>query len=706
MVTALGLSGTVLVYGGQREPRSLTLGTLFLILASPFTARSTLGLRGVLPGDAAIEFIAYLPTEAFLATATWAFVTAFPSAPSGWPVQRSSRAMTSITLFAGAGLVAVNLFAQWLPDAWSASIFSQRRGTAAFWPILTMMAAPALPVLLWKSRAVGQAERARAIRFVMALMAGFTPAALLLSGVTMSDSLYSHLAAHRNEYGILLYGGLLTIPITTGYAIGSAQVLPASLVLRSALLSATTRLAFLMVLAAPLAWLIVHASRNPHLSLSAFAAQRGPRLALGLLAASALALYFQPQISALIALAFDRQKDVPNTIASTVSRLRTAVGRREVETALQSGVQDAFGTGRVYILLGQLDEELVSGSDHTCVLVRQSALVDMLEAEPVPIRVDGDNVSRAARQLPRRELRLLRDLQAQIVCGLPTTSGRLLGMVTVGRRDSERDYNNADLQRLATICSVAGLALERLREDRSDGSADTAAAECDRCHRVYPHQTRSCKCGRLLVDARVPFTVAGRYRTARRIGQGGMGVVYEAEDQTLGRRVALKALPAVTRQEAARLTSEARTMATLSHPHIAHVYSLEFWRDTPILVMEFFEGGTLADAVTSAAALSANEVQSIERAMLDALSHLHERQLLHRDVKPSNIGLRRDRTPVLTDFGISVVASEMTSVAGTSRYLSPDVRAGTPQSAASDLWALQQTLSELKENKSDHKQTE
>jgi eukaryotic-like serine/threonine-protein kinase len=194
----------------------------------------------------------------------------------------------------------------------------------------------------------------------------------------------------------------------------------------------------------------------------------------------------------------------------------------------------------------------------------------------------------------------------------------------------------------------------------------------------------------------------GRYRLVRRIGGGGMGEVWEADDSVLGRRVALKVLvqeladdPRATR----RFVREARATAKLTHPNVTRVY--DFGRDegVPYLVMELLEGDTLADRLAGGP-LPPGEAARICAVVADALDAAHGRGIVHRDVKPSNVLLTPAGEVKVMDFGIAAAADEAHSTTGsglygTAAYISPERAAGQPATPAADVYSLGAVLYEL-----------
>ncbi|MFJ4565914.1 protein kinase [Streptomyces caelestis] len=195
--------------------------------------------------------------------------------------------------------------------------------------------------------------------------------------------------------------------------------------------------------------------------------------------------------------------------------------------------------------------------------------------------------------------------------------------------------------------------------------------------------------------------IAGRYRLEARLGRGGMGVVWRATDQLLGRGVAVKELPfdeslspAEARRQRDRTLREARAVAQLSHPHIIVVHDVVEDDERPYIVMELIEGGSLADRLATHGPVDADEAARIGLALLGALRAAHAAGVLHRDLKPDNVLLEpgTDRV-VLTDFGIAQVAGASTltengSFVGSPEYTAPERMSGVRTGPESDLWSL------------------
>jgi tRNA A-37 threonylcarbamoyl transferase component Bud32 len=193
-----------------------------------------------------------------------------------------------------------------------------------------------------------------------------------------------------------------------------------------------------------------------------------------------------------------------------------------------------------------------------------------------------------------------------------------------------------------------------------------------------------------------PTLLGNRYRLGERIAAGGMGAVYRAVDETLGRQVAVKAL----RRELAddptfleRFRREARAAAGLSHPGVAGVYDYGELGGQPFIVMELVEGETLAERLAARGRLPWREAFAIGEQVAAALAAAHAHGLVHRDVKPANILLGRDGRAKVTDFGIAQAAQTATltrtgMVLGSANYVAPEQAKGGHVGPAADLYSL------------------
>ena len=209
----------------------------------------------------------------------------------------------------------------------------------------------------------------------------------------------------------------------------------------------------------------------------------------------------------------------------------------------------------------------------------------------------------------------------------------------------------------------------------------------------------------------------GSYTIRALLGVGGMGEVYRAHDETLGREVAIKVLPlafTAKPERRARFEREARTLATLNHPHIGAIYGVEEADGVRGLVLELVEGETLADRIAAGArkvgstvqGLPTAEVLVIARQIADALEAAHEKGIVHRDLKPANIKITPNGVVKVLDFGLAKAVSIDSSrpdptesrdgvILGTAAYMSPEQARGQVVDKRGDIWAFGCVLYEM-----------
>src|SRR5438105_2489214 len=207
----------------------------------------------------------------------------------------------------------------------------------------------------------------------------------------------------------------------------------------------------------------------------------------------------------------------------------------------------------------------------------------------------------------------------------------------------------------------------------------------------------------------------GHYRIASLIGVGGMGEVYLARDERLGRKVALKLLPerlTVDETQLSRFKTEARSASALNHPNILTVYEIGAEGNRQFIATEFIEGITLRASLTRER-MNLHDALEIAVQVASALAAAHETGVVHRDMKPENIMLRPDGYVKVLDFGIAklteprlvpdldevgttaVLQTRAGLVLGTARYMSPEQTRGQTVDARSDIWSLGVVIYEM-----------
>ena len=208
-----------------------------------------------------------------------------------------------------------------------------------------------------------------------------------------------------------------------------------------------------------------------------------------------------------------------------------------------------------------------------------------------------------------------------------------------------------------------------------------------------------------------PGARLGRYTIGGLLGRGGMGAVYQAADSSLGRDVALKVLPPEVAGDPDRLERfrrEARALAALNHPNIVTIYSVEQDGDTHFLTMELVSGKPL-DAVIEGRPMPLERVQTIARAVTDALSAAHDKGIIHRDLKPANIVQNDSGVTKVLDFGLAKMRepsgfpgasmtrleTQIGTIVGTPAYMSPEQIAGQDVDQRSDIFSFGVVLYEM-----------
>jgi hypothetical protein len=524
--------------------------------------------------------------------------------------------------------------------------------------------------------------------------------------------------------GAIIVTALTAVPVAAAYAALVQRTLDLRLVLRRALQYVLARAVIRGVAFAPFVVLAVLVLLNRDRPLSQLASgPTGLTLSALTIAGAIGVLGRRRLLSALDRRFFRQEVDARETLLNVAEGVRHAESIEEVRDTLAAAIERALHPETLVTAIAGSDECLHAIDADVAPLRRVSALAQLVEGSDAPLDVAGAEPSILAR-LGEHDRVWLTTTGAATLVPLRGSSSDLLGVLALGPKVSELPYSRQDRELLAAVGASGGFAIDRiltLARNTADHGAqsvlDPPARECVRCDAVVAADARACSCGGALRRAPAPLMLGDRLRFERRIGAGGMGVVYRAVDLRLQQLRAVKTLPGASDPvKMARLRREARAMAAATHPNLATLHSLEMWRGVPMLVMEFLEGGTLSDRLRRGP-LSVERTLALGVALGRGLAALHGRGLLHRDIKPSNIGFSADDTPKLLDFGLArLVAAPATSfgatdggadstwslaaltdaagVPGTPAYISPEVLDGALPVAADDLWSLSVTLLE------------
>lgn len=718
------LVGAVLVYGGRRDVRARRLGVLLVLLGSVMTKPLLRQVFEAWAGPAwLITATKGVVAEAMLPFALWSFVEVFPQ--SAWS-PRDARWMgwglagsMSIGVLLLVANVAIASGAN-VPGLWT--LDRDTTVVNGFWPIVVFVMVPALRIMLRRRHDAEPDERAKVTAFVASIITAFLPATAIIT-VYYVQTIRLWMQFHDALTEAAMYSGLVVLPLATTYAVLAHGLLRVELVLRSAARYALARGSLMVLGVGPLMLFALYVYQHRDRPVGMLFADPLGRTLLGVSAAGATLLTMRVHIQRLIDRALRRDGvSLASALDLFARRSGEGLGLGDVAEAVRHSVVAAFHPATVALLIAdRARDAFVPVGASVSPLSRTTWLAQSLTGVRDPVVVDLEDAHGVARLLPHADQAWLADSGVVVLAPLGASGGTLCGLLAVGPMAGGRDYTDADLRYLGALAAAAAPAIESrlLRSVNAAGRQlddvrweDESGRECPACGRTFAADVNACRaCGVATAPMGIPVHLHGKFTVTRRLGAGGMGVAYLADDDALGRAVVLKTLPRVRPEAVEQLRREARAMAQVSHPAVATIHGLESWRAVPVLVVEYLPGGTLADRLRRGP-LPEVEVVAVARHVLSGLRRLHEVGLLHRDLKPSNIGFAADGTAKLLDFGLSrlragaVAATDMsgssadgvstqskaeptsTALAGTPAYMSPELVAGRAPSPADDVWAL------------------
>ena len=712
----------VLLRYGRDDRRAWSLG-LFVVdvaatLLTPFVraieAPSSLAWAGL-----------HLRTDAFQAALVWFFASLFPRSSVHPGLARLFYLGTGAAFALGAILVVLDSVAQvfdgtspWLQLA--AAVQRDSPGDGDWYFTLQFLS---LSPLLWlmprKLRESGPGDRRRLAWLTLGILIGFLPLAINVVVTTLWPSFAADERSLRLRVNVVVVA-LTVVPIAGAYASLVQRTLDVKLVIRRAFQQLLARSFARALFAAPLVGLVVFVVVNREQSLSAMAAGRAGLLLAGLAVAAVAAALGRNQLMAALDRRFFREHAHARTVLLAAAvRVADADSVGALRESLTRAIDQAFGPETLVTVVVGADRSFHAIDADLAPLGGGSALAQLVAATDAPLTLSAES-SALTERLGVRDRAWIQAARAQLLAPLRGAAGRLVGVLALGEKGSELPYSAEDCSLLAALGRAAGLTLERCLADARDGHgsglsvlADLPARECVDCGTVYRPDSQACSCGGALQRAAAPYTLDDRLRFERRVGAGAMGVVYRVRDLRLEQVRAVKTLLGADPAMMARLRREARAMASAQHLNLATLHGVEIWRGAPMLVMEFLEGGTLADWLRRGVVPQA-EVLHLGRRLAEGLDAIHTIGLLHRDIKPSNIGFTAGGVPKLLDFGLakvvgaivlstgqgatdstgSVAISKGAGIHGTPAYLSPEVVNGDSPTVSDDLWGLSVTLLE------------
>lgn len=736
----LAFAGTAafLLSSGHRDRRAVLLGAAFLLTASSFADNGPAAFQHVdnLTMSLVRRLFAMRP-DVFTPYFVWRFVEEFPRLAAFHSRWKLARKASQVSLAVGAALFAIcvadqvaALFAslQFVHRIMDPFIPRSATGGAFYWAAQSIISLPAFPVLVWRTRNAHADERRRGSLLVAGLVVGTAPTLIWVLLSILIPGFDDALPLKRA--GWVIYPCLLSTPFITAWAVTMHEALDTRLVVRRAVQYAMARMTLVTLALIPFVLLLMELYRRRNESMSALLTGFNGWVLIVLLASTGLAIRGRrAAIEWLDRRFFREQYDSRRILAELVPLCGRAASRVELAGSLTREIDRALHVASIHALfLEPRGGRFVSPAATVRPLDATSRLGPALQEGTGIVTVDFEAPSRWLASLADVDRNWLIDSGARLLLSIRDSANRTTGFVALGEKRSGLRFSDEDRLMLATVSSAAGLALAYIDLHSSGDPPDVMAAarggeepatECTACNRIADVAEERCSvCGAATYRAPIPRLIAGKFRLERRLGAGGMGIVYQGEDLTLNRTVAIKTLPELAPDQAMRLRREARAMAAVVHPNLATIYGSESWHGIPILVVEHLARGTLAARLTSGPMPLAECLQT-GITLCDVIGALHQAGILHRDVKPSNIGFAADGTLKLLDFGLAHLlgtgspdrfataerqtalgadgkprAEDRVSLAGDGRvfgtllYLSPEAIVGEPPDPSFDTWSI------------------
>jgi hypothetical protein len=731
-VVTFGGVGLFLVIAGRRDLRATLLGTMLVLVSSLFSDPVARTQSAGLAGAPFLSALFAAQVDAFIPWVLWSFVVWFPKREHQRLPETALRRLGAVSLAVGVLLAGANLLAFLVPPAWGWQshllALSRQSERSLYWPLQYVLCLAALAYLVSKRRLGLPEDRQRTSSLLWVLVAGTTPMvtwALLWSLFPSFDDILP-----LRRAGWLIYPPLLATPAGVAYTVISRRALDVRWIVRQAIRYTLARYSAIGLASAPILLLVVLAYQRRGEPVGG-ALFTPAVLALSLCSVAGMVLLQTREgiLDRIDRRFFREAYDARRALGLLIERCRWVADPAELATVVRSSLISAFHAQAVWILLRRENSHaFVSPVEGVRPLPEEMPLVAALRRSEE--HLDCDLESRELTGgLPLGDRHWLVDSAARYLIPLRDSHQSLIGVLAIGEKQSDRAYSRDDWHLLMGVAAAIEMSIgyHQLRDTAEEVRGTVArvvpshARHCGACGLVHDSSTAVCThCGTDLAEAPLPQVIGGKYLLQELIGVGGMGLVYRAVDLELDRVVALKTLPYVSPEESLRLRREARLMAIVSHPNLAQIHGVETWEGHPFLLVEYLPGGTLRSRLAEGP-LSLRQAWSLGKAIGGALEAVHSAGVLHRDIKPNNIGYTRDGAPKLLDFGLarlvqgtldlptahggtssggpaqvdgSARSRSSTLARGTPLYMSPEALKGAAPSPSFDLWSLSLVLYE------------
>lgn len=516
----------------------------------------------------------------------------------------------------------------------------------------------------------------------------------------------------------------VAVPISVGYAVLKHRLFDVQIVIRRGLQYLFAKQVLRVILALPLAAMILTIIINRDLPLTTILT--GNPFLLVLIAAVGLSLKYRRQLTHWIDRRFFREAySQEQILLNLIDKIKELDSMPELSRLVSKEVEAAMHPERIYVFYrGEERHDLTlgyssGGRSHDLRITEESELLRLMQrhgrAQDFPVPPDSG--------LPADEIAWLTQLGVNLIVPMSGADGRMAGLLLLGEKKSEEPYTPNDRQLLQTITAQMAVVYENvwLKEQASrehkikhevlarfEDQQINLVKECPACGTCYDSNIEVCINDQreLTLSLPVERIIDTKYRLEKLIGRGGMGAVYEATDLRLNRRIAIKIMLGNMfgdRTALRRFEREAQASARLNHPNIITVYDYGAIRtDGAYLVMELVHGTTLRSELQRVGRLDPQTAAAWFTQLFEGVKAAHQAGVIHRDLKPENVlissqAARGEQIKVL-DFGLAKILQvdpanpqSLTTpgtIMGTFAYMSPEQVTGEEVDERSDIFSL------------------
>lgn len=604
--------------------------------------------------------------------------------------------------------------------------------TAQEFPLLTKISLPlaglyllcGLASLIFKYQHASEISQRKMRVVLFGSVAGILPFSLLLTTV----SSFGNKAQQLSLLMVIVFLLLLLVPFSFAYAILRHKVIPVSLIIRQGVQYLLAKNAIRFLLTLPLIGLVLTILANPNRTLADILLRNSIHFYILLFATLLLSLPFRQRLGAWIDRKFFREAyDREAVIHQLTEEVKQMDSINEMSRVVCQKVEAALHPGSVYLFYRTKKKKEFSlgySSSHSVQPQTISSEFQLLRSIEIAGRAQ-EFPSKQTESFPANEKEWLEEMETRLIVPLNGSDGHLVGLFLLGEKKSEVPYTARDCELLETLASQIALVYEntilkeRVAQDqklkhevlaRLDGQQISLLHECSECGACFDSSITHCPNDESELTLSLPIerTIDERYCLDKRISKGGMGVVYQATDLRLNRRVAVKVLLGSLFGDYSalrRFEREAKASARLNHKNIVTVFDYGLLQsDGAFLVMEFVQGQTLGSIIKQDGAIHPSLTAELFNQILDGVKAAHDEGIIHRDLKPENILITQDENNLplvkILDFGLAKLnqldanetASAPTTTAGTIMgtfgYMSPEQLTGGEVDLRSDLFSV------------------